>query len=118
MHRMENGADVQSSETVIYDVCSMAPAKAVLPEINVDAMIFEMVDYMFHRIQSTPVTIFSLTVVAMSKMGIPQIDGNAMHSTNVINNIFIMCPMGRAKTAIARVLCHLERCQFYWSVCL
>jgi hypothetical protein len=108
---MENGADVQSYETVMYVVCSTAPADVVLPDINVDAMIFEMVDYMFHRRQSTSVANASLTVVAMSKMGIPKLDVDVMHSTNVINNIFLLC-MGRAETAIALVLCHLERCQF------
>jgi hypothetical protein len=96
----------------------MAPVDAVLPDRNVDAMIFEMVDYMFHRRQSTSVAVFSLAVVAMSKMDISHPDANVMHSTNVINNIFLPCSMGRAKTAIAlEKRCHLERCQFYWSVC-
>ena len=101
----------------MYPACSTAPADAVLPDRNVDAMIFEMVDYMFHRRQSTSVTIWSRTVVAMSEMGMSYLDVNAMHSTNVIDNIFLLCSMGRAKTAIALVCCHLERCQLYWSVC-
>jgi hypothetical protein len=57
MYRMDNGADVQSSETVMYAASSTAPADAVLPDRNIDAMIFEVVDYIFHRRQSTSVTI-------------------------------------------------------------
>jgi hypothetical protein len=85
--------------------CSMAPADLlVLKDVNVDAMIFEMVDYMFHRMQSTSVAIFFLAVVAMRKMGMPHFHVNAMTPTNVINNIVLACSMGRAKTAIALVV--------------
>ena len=100
MYRMDSRADVQY-ETVMYAVCSTAPADAVLPDRSLDATIFEMVDYMFHRRQSTSVTIWSRTVVAMSEMGMSYLDVNAMHSTNVIDNSFLLCSIGQAKPAIA-----------------
>jgi hypothetical protein len=55
----------------MYAVHSTAPTDAVLPHVNVAAMVLEMVDYISIKGNLRPWPLFLSPVIAVRKMGIP-----------------------------------------------